>query len=198
MKLIYLDLDDVLNVLAPYLLHELGCEIGVREYEKYPADKFGYDIVGACNFMLKQDTSLPEVCYTVEEFWGEVDHHMWANAPKSKEFCLTINLAVDAVGSENVRILTRATANAGCLSGKFEWMDKNLPFGLKRKYIIVGEDCKHLLADKDSFLLDDSNANVDSFRASGGVAALMPRPWNRAGHIKSTIEHIKNIFGILQ
>jgi len=39
---------------------------------------------------------------------------------------------------------------------------------------------KSLLARPRAVLVDDSDANVDAFRAAGGAGIVFPQPWNRA------------------
>ena len=188
-KRIFLDLDDVLNVLTPYLLYRAGCDIGPTDYESYPGDKCGYDITEAAN-MLHAVRMYP---FTNESFWRSVSRMTWATCPKSKEFELLLMLSCDAVG-EGIYVLTKAVDTDSCLAGKKDWMDSNLPGWLRRKYIMVGENCKHLLANSESLLIDDFDDNVNAFRKSGGLAITMPRPWNICRDIKETKSYLTDKF----
>ena len=50
--------------------------------------------------------------------------------------------------------------------------------GRRFRDFLVGPQ-KHLLARKGHLLIDDTDATVDAFHASGGSAILFPQVWNR-------------------
>ena len=176
---IYLDLDNVLNTLAPYILHTMGCPIASNSYAKYPSE-FGYAIVDTTNHMLHAN-------YTPEEFWAAVPQHIWAIVPRTPFFHELIELCRRAVGMQNVYIATSPTNEPACAAGKIEWMQEYLPPWLHRQFFIT--PCKHLLASPQSLLIDDCENNVVRFADYGGKVILVPRPWNV--HRKSnSFDHI--------
>lgn len=187
-KKIFLDLDDVLNYLAPYILHRIGCKIGPRDYAGYPGIKCGYNIVEAANLLHPNKTD-----WTTKTFWNAIRRDIWASCPVSDEFRLLIDLSQRAVG-ENIKILTKAVNYEGCLDGKRDWMNANLPDWLCDKFVIVGDVCKDVAANSESLLIDDSDKNVEDFRKAGGQAILMPRPWNCLREVTLTESYLIDRF----
>ena len=55
---IFLDLDDVCNTLAPFVLHSVGCDIGPSDYARYPREH-GFNISDAANAMLGESRYTP-------------------------------------------------------------------------------------------------------------------------------------------
>jgi hypothetical protein len=76
-------------------------------------------------------------------------------------------------------------------------MDRNVPGGMRRQHLIVGEDCKELLARPDTLLIDDNEKNISAFRKSGGMAITVPRPWNRLRGCANTSLYLKGMFEII-
>ena len=163
-KTVFLDLDDVLNDFTMPALRHLRCVLEVYD----PA--WGFDIVMAANW------THPLRTFRQETFWSNFDREFWATLPKSGMCDWLIKECIRRVGRDNVCILTRPTDEPSCLAGKLEWIHANLPQWLHRQYLI-GEP-KHLCAGPDALLIDDSDKNVDAFRAAGGHSILVPRPWN--------------------
>ena len=63
----------------------------------------------------------------------------------------------------------------GASDGKRAWIARHLPGW--EKHLILGTH-KALLAAPCKVLVDDYGPNVEGFRAAGGRAVLVPRPWN--------------------
>lgn len=63
----------------------------------------------------------------------------------------------------------------GCCDGKRDWVKRETPDMAKR---LVLASCKDVFAHGDALLIDDYDGNVVLFRATGGNALLVPRPWN--------------------
>jgi len=166
---IFLDLDDVCNTLAPFVLRSVGCPIGPSDYGHYPREH-GFNISNAANAMLGQPL------YTPASLWASVPRSVWVNVPESPFFAWLLETCADAVGRENVCIATSPTKDPECLAGKLEWIHDRFPVWMHRQYAITPR--KHLLARPDSLLIDDYQENTDRFEAHGGRAVLVPRPWN--------------------
>ena len=166
---IFLDLDDVCNTLAPFVLHSLGCAIAPADYRAYPR-QFGYDITKAANYMLGGPR------YTPAALWASIPRSVWAEVPESDFFHWLLRACAEAVGRENVCIATSPTKCPESLAGKLEWIHAHCPRWMHRQYAITPR--KHLFARPDSLLIDDYGQNADRFRALGGHAILVPRPWN--------------------
>jgi len=181
---IVLDLDDTLNSFTMHLLDRLGCGVGPFEYHKFPTE-CGYDIIGAWSTL----TGRPRV--EVPMFWEWVTQRMWADAPRSNQFWL-LEAAADFVGAENVLIATVPTKSAGCLAGKYQWIEEHLPDWAQRQYSITPR--KHWNAQPGTLLIDDSHSNCDKFVKCGGHSLIVPRPWNWA-HKSHTSIYLSSTLG---
>jgi hypothetical protein len=166
---VFLDLDDVCNTLAPFVLHSVGCDIGPSDYSRYPR-ACGFNISDAANEMLGERR------YTSATLWASIPRAVWVEVPESDFFPWLLDACVRAVGRENVCIATSPTKDPDCLAGKLEWIHQHFPSWMHRQFAITPR--KHLLARPDSLLIDDYSANVERFAACGGYAITVPRPWN--------------------
>ena len=61
-----------------------------------------------------------------------------------------------------------------------------------QRQFLIGPS-KHLCANPETLLIDDSDKNVDSFRKCGGQAVLVPRPWNSL-HGLNALDHLTTAF----
>ena len=167
-RTIFLDLDDVLNTLAPCVLNAVGCPVAPDNYDDYPSG-FGFVVEKVANDMLGTR-------YTWKSFWSDISQRTWATVPKS-DFCdWLIEACRLEVGEENVFIATAPVDQPYCAAGKMEWIQKHCPPWLHRQFFIT--PCKQQLARSDALLIDDHPENVRLFRDRRGYAILVPRPWN--------------------
>lgn len=161
----FIDMDGVLVNFQPPALRAHGVE-----YDMYPVE-CGWDIVRACN-VLK-----PGCDMTPERFWKRFeDQSFWADLPKTWLCDRLIFELKKLVGYENMCLLS-SFAMEQCVDGKMKWIKKNLPRELHGNYLFGR--AKSFCARPDAILIDDYDVNVDKFRAAGGRAVLVPRPWNR-------------------
>ena len=77
--------------------------------------------------------------------------------------------------ADRVLFLSAPQMNSSCYAGKYLWMQAQ--FGRTKELILTKE--KHLLAAPGRLLIDDSDENVERFRAQGGEAILFSQPWNQ-------------------
>lgn len=166
---IFLDLDDVCNTLAPFVLHSVGGSIGPSDYARYPREH-GFNISDAANAVLGEPR------YTPATLWASIPRSVWVKVPESDFFPWLLDTCAQAVGRENVCIATSPTKDPDCLAGKLEWIHDHFPEWMHRQYAITPR--KHLLARPDSLLIDDYSENIERFEAHGGYAITVPRPWN--------------------
>jgi len=166
---IFLDLDDVCNTLAPFVLHSVGGNIGPSDYARYPR-AHGFNISDAANAMLGGPR------YTPASLWASIPRSVWVKVPESDFFPWLLDACAQAVGRENVCIATSPTKDPDCLAGKLEWIHDHFPEWMHRQYAITPR--KHLFARSDSLLIDDYGENIERFEANGGHAITVPRPWN--------------------
>jgi hypothetical protein len=189
-KRIFLDLDDVLNIFAPYALASIGCSIDHTNYVGYPKEA-GFDIVYAANL-----THPTKNDWTKELFWKSVPRAVWSRAPVSSEFSTILRLAVDAVGKDNVFITTSPIDDPYCDLGKKEWIRRNCPSWLYGQTFIGSH--KYCLADRYSLLIDDNEDNANMFRENGGRAILMPRPWNLNRDVPLSTKYLEFYFSTIR
>ena len=169
-RYVALDMDDVCNRLTMVVLRWVGCPVDMYSYRDYPVEA-GSNIVLAMKLITGVDG------YSEQDFWDTVPRKIWAHTPLSDEFPWLLHRCAAKVGKENVYFLTCPTNNPDCLAGKLEWIHRNTPKWMHRQYMMGPP--KQVCGRPDTLLIDDREANVDAFRADGGRAILMPRPWNR-------------------
>lgn len=110
---------------------------------------------------------------TAVDFWAPMNVGFWATLPWTHEG-RAILAAVEDVFGGRVQILTSA-GHENARTGKREWVAREMRKYQKR---VNMETKKHLWAHPHTVLVDDHQANVEAFRAAGGEAVLVPRPWN--------------------
>lgn len=162
----FIDMDGVLaNFQGPaFRVHGI-------EYDTYPVE-CGWDIVWACN-VLK-----PGCGMTAAKFWkGLEGKSFWAGLPKTWLCDRLIYELKRLVGYKNMCILSSCNVE-GSADGKKAWIREHLPKELWSN-CLYGSGAKSFCARPDAILIDDYDLNVDEFRAAGGRAVLVPRPWNR-------------------
>lgn len=165
---ICLDLDDVLNTLAPRVLNAMGYPISPTDYTLYPREH-GFGIESLVNEYFGR-------AYTRETFWAAVPERVWYDVSETAFCQWLVNKTAAMVGRENVFIATATVDARGCLEGKRRWMREHLPLWLQRQYAMTTE--KWRLARPGVLLIDDYDENIRRWRERGGVAIQVPRPWN--------------------
>lgn len=116
-------------------------------------------------------------------FSGAADPAFWA--PMGREFWRGLDVLEDGFSllrhvelmlmRSQIAILTSGALTDGCLDGKRDWVKQHLPEYFPRTFF---GSAKELFAGPGKVLVDDNDANVSRFRAAGGLAVLIPRPWN--------------------
>lgn len=115
-----------------------------------------------------------QVGMTDKEFWPKLGYDFWSSLPRTNEANALLGYLLGA-HKDNLALLSSPCNTRGCRDGKHTWVINNVP-QLKDR-LILGS-CKEMFAHYDSLLIDDHEKNVDKFRAYGGSAILVPRPWN--------------------
>jgi hypothetical protein len=172
---IFLDVDDTLNTFTMFTLNRWFMCDGVSgdyDYEAFARVLPGQrDIVKACPLLGGSGL-------TAEEFWECLPEWCWAETPKSPEFDLILEFAQSMVPRDRIFLATDVTKSPCCLSGKLKWIHDYLPDWMHRQFFITPR--KGQLSDRSGgdLLIDDSEGACRKFRARGGRAILVPRPWN--------------------
>ena len=164
---ILLDIDGVSNTFHKHVFTSLG--LPYMDDTRYPVE-CGWDIVSAANHLAGYER------FTPADFWRSITREMWATTPVSPEFEFILAWAEIQVGRDHIYFLTSPTLDADSVAGKLEWIQHFAPKWMQRQYLIG--PCKHLCAKPGALLIDDSNNKVAAFEEHGGMAILVPRPWN--------------------
>lgn len=141
-----------------------------------------------------QNCPPPTSKMTTREFWDKLGHEFWADLSWILGGRTILAMVEDFFGKENTCLLTTPTLNHGCITGKMEWIECEMP-DYRRRYLIG--PVKYFCASPDTVLIDDSDHNVNAFREAGGQAILVPRPWNSA-YNWATIPSIQACLGIIE
>jgi 5'(3')-deoxyribonucleotidase len=164
---IYLDMDGVVADFTaglcaafniPFTNHPYSMPHGLWDYVEYVKKHYGvpWDQV-------KQACSDPS-------FWTELPA-----LPKADRLYNYLSTRHD------VQFLTTPTGDpTSVFGGKRRWLEKRgwvMPHD-KRMILLEKGETKEQYARPDTVLLDDQDKNVQEFRHGGGLAILVPRPWN--------------------
>jgi 5'(3')-deoxyribonucleotidase len=163
---IMLDMDGVLVDFMGGLHKNLGVDYDPTGYP-YPASKYDIfeDIIARSDGRYKV-SDIYDSCNAVK-FWADLE---WD--PMGKEI---LQAAKDIVGVNNIVVCTAPMTRPDAWAGKIAWLNKHTP---ELKKVIVMSAPKELLAKKDHMLIDDKDRNCEAFCGAGGLAYLVPQPWN--------------------
>ncbi len=172
-KIIYLDMDGVITnfIGAVSRLFEIGSDMhlnwrSMAEYYKISNEDM-YDVVkiiGTTN---------------TKAFWRRIDAegvNFWNNLHMYPWFFALLKVLK---GYGTVILLSSPSMEPSCVSGKTLWIQRYLGRGF-RNYIFCPAPHKHLLAHKNTILIDDNIKNIKQFIDAGGNGILFPQPWNTA------------------
>lgn len=104
-----------------------------------------------------------------------MDEYFWATLPKMPEADAIVEYLEFRFGVDNICILTAPVSDSKCAGGKIEWIRRNYP--QFRRQFLVGP-AKEFCAGDKKYLVDDSDMNIQKFRANGGKGILVPAQWN--------------------
>ena len=115
-----------------------------------------------------------------KEFWETMSSSNWADLPKMED----ADEILELVKPYKPSILS-ASPKFGiqnCIAGKLRWMEMNIPEYYKDGRWFFGWE-KGKIAHEKAVLIDDHEYNTDRWAAAGGLAILVPRPWNKLGRM---------------
>jgi len=167
-RLLLLDLDGVIIDLATHLFsyYDVPCL-----EDEYP-DGYMWDIGGAVNHIREQD-GLPAV--PMETFWSTLSYNFWRNLPQyptARNFIEWLEMS----GELEVCFCTASAGTPESVAGRYDWVKDYYPNKVNSMFMTSNKS--PLGRIPGAILIDDSDKNVDDFRAVGGDAILVPRPWN--------------------
>jgi 5'(3')-deoxyribonucleotidase len=105
----------------------------------------------------------------IADFWARLE---WMHDGKEIMLSLCPGIAID-----RVYLLTTPMQNPESTTGKLTWVEQQLNKCWRNRTIVTAAR-KSLFARPGALLIDDRDENVEEFRAAGGDAILVPRPWN--------------------
>ncbi len=163
---IFIDLDGVIVDFSTPAIQKHG--VTIHDDSEYPTD-CQWDILQACN---KLRTQQGHTLLTAAEFWDALDYDFWYGLPLYPLARAFVNY-LEHWG--NTYFATTPTLSSECVAGKYDWVKKHFP-EYRSKLIICTH--KEVLAGPNTILIDDRDKNCEAFDKAGGIAILVPRPWN--------------------
>lgn len=113
---------------------------------------------------------------TRREVNAACDTDFWANLPWTHDGHEILDVVLRKFDVNQIYLLTVPMPNILSPTGKWMWIAKNIPKLYNRT--LIGPTPKSLLARPDTLLIDDHDKYVEGFKAAGGHAIRVPRPWN--------------------
>ena len=181
LRTIFLDLDDVCN---KYTMHVLRCVVGNHVRLTTPAFP----------------PSAATTSWRLPISWAARTTTPTCSGPRSQgrsgRRCRAQTSSTgwcrrlcSVSGTSTFFIASSSVIDPDALAGKLEWIHRNMPSWIWRRYVFT--EHKYLLAAPDALLIDDHQGNCEEFEAAGGQSILVPRPWNRLAE-KDAREHVFN------
>jgi len=127
------------------------------------------------DYKIKSWDFFKELEIKAEDFWNKIDNKekFWETLPEY-EWCDDLIGKIQELRIPYILSTSPSLASNSCY-GKRQWMINK--FGIKFNSFMIGSQ-KHLMANKHTVLIDDSDKNIDNFRAHGGKGIVFPQPWN--------------------
>lgn len=135
--------------------------------------------------------NLADVAEGWDQLWLRAGKSWWASLPPHRDAFEILSVLEKRFGEESIWVCTQplnlteytdpvkwdwSDARERCIAGKLQWLYRFMP-RYTHRWVFVGEGKAHL-ASPNSLLVDDRQSHVNEFRAAGGKAFLVARPWN--------------------
>ncbi len=132
-----------------------------------------------------------ELGLSLEEFDSHLGFDFWANLEWMPDGHDILRTVLRFFSPKQITLLTTPMPNVMSASGKVAWVKEHLP--AYDNSLMVITDSKSVLAQvPGAVLVDDCQKNVNQWRAAGGVAVLVPRPWNNMyAFAESAVEDVR-------
>ena len=184
-KTLLLDLDGMLIDMVVPLMQWWG--VCIERDEDYP-QQFGWNVKSAIVHLLEQQDRACQADdirkMSKEAFWRRPCFEFWREL---QPYPTALNFVkfLEEIGPYNIYIMT-AHASPDCAAAKVAWITEHLPKYWNR--VLIGHS-KHLAANPQAILIDDSTKNCEDFTGAGGVSILCPRPWNIRWNTQDCFEY---------
>jgi 5'(3')-deoxyribonucleotidase len=129
---------------------------------------------------------------SANHFWRVIDEDpgFWVNLEKTDEADKIVQFAIEEFGVDRIAFLTAPALDDSCLTGKRAWIKRYYP--QITGGITFAKD-KGLYGHYGAWLIDDKPENCEAFSENGGIAMLLPRPWNgRTEVVMYPIEEVES------
>ena len=188
-KTVFLDVDGVMVDFIGGLHRAMDAPYS---YDPYPYKKGLWNMLDAI-----RPFDFTPIVPSFEECDACCTQEFWANLKWMHDGCDILRLTTNIFNPDDIFLLTTPMPNVGSASGKVEWIRKNLPAYKDKIFITTAS--KSTVASPDTLLIDDRDKNVEDFRAAGGHAILIARPWNKLHMIADqTVDSFKHSIDILR
>ena len=154
---ILLDMD---GVLSDFVTAALQLHGRIETLQNWPAGEWSMPKV----LGLSRESFWSRIDEQGSEFWRQLAPYAWLDE-------LTALVGAQAPFT----ILTSPSRDPHCPTGKIQWLREHISPRFNA-YLIGAQ--KHLCAQANHVLIDDSDHNVTTFREQGGQAILFPQIWN--------------------
>lgn len=164
---IILDMD---GVIVNFI--EGACRVSGKDYKElyrnWPPNEYRLEAVFNMN---------------IADLWANIDKedsHFWSTL-NQYEWSRSLYEKLKEYGS--LFFLTSPSNHPPSLAGKLEWLHHFTGDNKCRNYLMGSP--KFLCGKPENVLIDDSDANIESFKQAGGNAILFPQPWNKLNSYKN-------------
>lgn len=136
--------------------------------------------------------------WDIDKMWGmthdecfDLPSSFWESLEWTKAGKEIVRIAEELVGRHNVYILSNPSEHANAVIGKLAWIKREMP-EYRKKWFFGTE--KHAVGGHNRLLIDDSDKNVEKYRAKGFPAVLVPALWNKYKSEESEWLKSKHLF----
>ena len=152
---ILLDMDGVISNFVDQVIATFGWDIKHDDYSSWAYHQ--------------------QMGLTDQQFWARIDSEFW---DRIEPYPWASQLVSELRDEGEVIFATSPNLDSATPSAKVRWLRKHgMMYTWLNEYMIGPH--KHLMANKQTILIDDSDSNIEKFRAAGGNAILFPQPWNK-------------------
>jgi 5'(3')-deoxyribonucleotidase len=185
MKTILLDMDGVIADFHQGVCDLYGVNLKASQLPlpwEYAVEKNIEDLLG---MRVSSDMMWDMINAATEAkgFWLNLRPYPWMQ--KLLNLLTTIDCEIVVSSSPGLHPLAH--------SQKVEWLYKHT--NIRKGNVMLGKH-KHLMAKKNTFLIDDCDGNISKFTGHGGHAFLWPQNWNQRAYMadnhKMTFEMLED------
>ena len=184
---ILLDMDELLSDFIGGVCRLFG--VTRTELEQYRRLGDWSIVKPLCRVLLERNPAGEPL--TTNDMWTQIDYEgqgFWRHLKPLPTKKPLLHLAA-SVGDEWY-VVSSPSNHHGCHVGKIEWFKYFVDNNFNSRLILTPN--KHLLANKNTVLIDDRYKNIKRFEQAGGKGILFPHEGNHAHKYRhAAIEHVE-------